>query len=150
MVRGLPESLSRHSVATRPSSFTSAELKAVGTSPDSDADREDLAFTKCIGSVWVEPAFRGNGLGTRLIHYLLEMENRKNPQIRQFLLRVLDTNSHAKKMCEHPGFRPTSDSKSLQIRGHASAALASCRRPPVPTGWPGLAVVAAASVFRSL
>jgi ribosomal protein S18 acetylase RimI-like enzyme len=90
-----------------------------GKLPDSDADREDQAFTRYIESAWIQPAFRGNGLGTQLIHYLLEMEYRNNPQIRQFLLWVLDTNSHAKKMCERLGSRPTPESKPLQIRGHS-------------------------------
>lgn len=91
-----------------------------GKLPDSDADREDQAFTRYIESVWIQPAFRGNGLGTRLIHYLLEMEYRKNQQIRQFLFWVLDTNSPAKMMYEHMGFRATSERKPLQRRGHSS------------------------------
>jgi ribosomal protein S18 acetylase RimI-like enzyme len=92
---------------------------AAGKLPDSDEDREDQAFTRYIESVWVQPEFRGNGLGTRLIHYLLEMEYRKNQQIRQFLLWVIDTNYPAKLMYEHIGFRATSERKPLRRRGHS-------------------------------
>jgi ribosomal protein S18 acetylase RimI-like enzyme len=94
-----------------------------GRLPDSDEDREDQAFARYIESVWITPELRGKGLGKRLIHYLLEMEYRKNQQIKQFLLWVLDANSPAKKMYEHMGFRATSDSKLLQRSGHSTAEI---------------------------
>src|SRR5579863_8502862 len=52
--------------------------------PHPHEDREDQAFTRYIESVWVTPGLRGRGLGKRLIYYLLEMEYRKNQQLRQF------------------------------------------------------------------
>jgi len=94
-----------------------------GKLANSDQDREDQAFTRYIESVWITPGLRGLGLGTRLIHYLLEMEYRKNQQIRQFLLWVFATNSAAIKMYEHMGFLPTPESKLLQRRGHSRAEI---------------------------
>ena len=47
------------------------------------------------------------------------MDYRKNQQIRQFLSWVLDTNSPAKMMYEHMGFRATPEAKLLQRRGHS-------------------------------
>jgi GNAT superfamily N-acetyltransferase len=91
---------------------------AAGKLPDSDADREDQAFTRYIESVWIEPAFRRNVLGTRLIHYLLEMDYRKNQQIRQFLSWVLDTNSRQDDVRAH-GLPATPEAKLLQRRGHS-------------------------------
>jgi ribosomal protein S18 acetylase RimI-like enzyme len=91
-----------------------------GRRPDAAVDREDQAFTRYIGSVWIAPKFRHRGLGTRLIHYLLEMEYRKNRQIRQFLLWVFAGNSPAIKMYEHMGFLPTRESKPLERGGHST------------------------------
>jgi len=90
-----------------------------GKLPDSDKDQEDQASTRYIESVWITPRLRGRGLGKRLIHYLLEMEYRKDQQIRHFLLWVFATNSAAIKMYEHLGFRPTLESKLLQRTGHS-------------------------------
>lgn len=90
----------------------------VGRLPDSDEDEEDQAFTRYIESVWIKPQFRHKGLGQRLIHYLLEMEYRKNKQIKQFLLWVFATNDHAIKMYEHMGFLPQ-ESKLLRRSGHS-------------------------------
>ena len=92
-----------------------------GKLPDLDQDREDQEFTRYIESVWIKPEFRHKGLGQRLIHYLLEIEYRKNRQIRQFLLWVFATNSAAIKMYEHIGFLPTPESKLLRRRGHSRA-----------------------------
>jgi ribosomal protein S18 acetylase RimI-like enzyme len=90
-----------------------------GKLPDSDKDQEDQASTRYIESVWITPGLRGRGLGKRLIYYLLEMEYRKNRQIRQFLLWVFATNSAAIKMYEHLGFWPTRESKLLRRSGHS-------------------------------
>lgn len=92
-----------------------------GKLPDSDKDQEDQSFTRYIESVWIAPGLRGRGLGKRLIHYLLEVEYRKNQQIRQFLLWVFANNSAAIKMYEQMGFGPTLESKLLQRGGHSSA-----------------------------
>jgi ribosomal protein S18 acetylase RimI-like enzyme len=89
-----------------------------GRLPDSDQDREDEAFTRYIESVWITPELRGRGLGKRLIHYLIEMEYRKNQQIRQFLLWVFAANSPAIKMYEHMGFLPR-ESKPVERIGHS-------------------------------
>jgi ribosomal protein S18 acetylase RimI-like enzyme len=88
-----------------------------GKPPDSAHDREDQMFTRYIESVWITPELRRKGLGKRLIHFLLEIEYRKNQQIRQFLLWVLATNKDAKKMYEHMGFKATKESKLLRRRG---------------------------------
>ncbi len=90
-----------------------------GKLPDSAKDREDQAFTRYIESVWITPELRGKGLGKRLIHFLLEIEYRKNRQIRQFLLWVLATNDAAKKMYEHMGFWATKESKRLKRGDHS-------------------------------
>jgi ribosomal protein S18 acetylase RimI-like enzyme len=92
---------------------------AAGKLPDSDEDKEDRAFTRYIESVWIKPKFRHKGLGQKLIRYLIEMEYRKNRQIRQFLLWVFATNDHAIKMYEHMGFLPQ-ELKLLRRSGHSS------------------------------
>jgi ribosomal protein S18 acetylase RimI-like enzyme len=90
-----------------------------GKLPDSDQDQEDQASTRYIESVWITPRLRGRGLGKRLVYYLLEMEYRKDQQIRHFLLWVFATNSVAIKMYEHLGFWPTLESKPLHRTGHS-------------------------------
>lgn len=90
-----------------------------GKLPDSDKDQEDQASTRYIESVWITPRLRGRGLGKRLVYYLLEMEYRKDQQIRHYLLWVFATNSVAIKMYEHLGFWPTLESKLLQRTGHS-------------------------------
>jgi ribosomal protein S18 acetylase RimI-like enzyme len=78
-----------------------------GKRPDSDADAEDEAITRYIESVWIDPGFRGQRLGERLIKYLLGVEYQKNQRVRHFRLWVFPTNSTAVSLYERMGFAPT-------------------------------------------
>ena len=72
--------------------------------PDPDKDREDRADSRYIESVWIAPDLRRNRLGERLITYLMAAELGKNPNIKQFLLWVFETNSSAIRLYEHMNF----------------------------------------------
>jgi len=90
-----------------------------GKLPAPADDPEDQAFTQYIESAWITPEFRRKGLGKRLIHYLIEIEYRKNQKIRKFLVWVFATNDPAIKVFEHQGFRATRESKLLRRMGHS-------------------------------
>jgi ribosomal protein S18 acetylase RimI-like enzyme len=78
-----------------------------GKRPDPASDIEDDAVTRYIESVWIDPDFRGQGLGARLIKYLLGVEYQKNQRVRHFRLWVFPTNSTAVSLYERMGFAPT-------------------------------------------
>jgi ribosomal protein S18 acetylase RimI-like enzyme len=75
--------------------------------PDPDKDKEDLATTRYIESVWIAPDLRRRGRGQELIRYLLEAEYRKARNVRHFLLWVFPNNSSAIRLYEHIGFKRT-------------------------------------------
>lgn len=83
---------------------------AVSKSPEQGKDRESPRDSRYIESVWIDPVFRGNRLGEELIRYLMAVEFRKNPGIRQFLLWVFETNSSAISLYERMQFVKTGDS----------------------------------------
>jgi GNAT superfamily N-acetyltransferase len=58
-----------------------------------------------IESVWVRKAVRRNGIGTRLVEWLIE--NQLEAGIRDFYLWVLDGNTPAASMYRKMGFTPT-------------------------------------------
>jgi len=80
---------------------------AAGKAPDGDKDPEDRSDSRYIESVWIAPGLRGNRLGKRLITYLMAAELRKNPNIKQFLLWVFETNSSAISLYKHMKFSDT-------------------------------------------
>jgi ribosomal protein S18 acetylase RimI-like enzyme len=82
---------------------------AVSKFPEQGKDRESPQDSRYIESVWIDPAFRGNRLGERLIRYLMEVEIRKNPGISQFLLWVFETNSRAISLYERMNFTEMPD-----------------------------------------
>jgi ribosomal protein S18 acetylase RimI-like enzyme len=62
--------------------------------------------TACfIESVWIAPCMRRNGVGNRLVTYLIEGERRAG--IRQFYLWVFKENDSAKELYEKMKFKPT-------------------------------------------
>lgn len=63
--------------------------------PQQGQDEESDQDSRYIESVWIHPRLRGRRLGERLIRYLMAAEFRKNPDIRQFLLWVFETNLRA-------------------------------------------------------
>lgn len=65
-----------------------------------------------IESVWIAPAMRRNGVGERLVNYLIEQERRAG--IRQFYLWVFDDNASAIQLYERMGFKPTGNSSALE------------------------------------
>jgi ribosomal protein S18 acetylase RimI-like enzyme len=75
--------------------------------PDREMDIEDQGTARFIESVWIAPALRGHRMGERLVRYLFEVECRKNPDIRQFLLWVLDENHPARRLYRRMGFKYT-------------------------------------------
>ena len=78
-----------------------------GKRPDPAKDVEDEAVTRYVESVWIDPDLRGQGLGARLIKYLLGVEYQKNRHVRHFRLWVFVTNSNAIDLYERMGFTPT-------------------------------------------
>ena len=72
-----------------------------------DIDIGNPATARFIESVWIAPEFRGHRMGERLVRYLIEVECRKNPDIRQFLLWVFDENHPAKRLYWRLGFKYT-------------------------------------------
>ena len=76
-----------------------------------DADIKNQATARFIESVWIAPQLRGRRMGERLVKYLLEVECRKNPDIRQFLLWVLDENGPAKRLYRRMEFEYTAVKK---------------------------------------
>lgn len=87
--------------------------KAVGVaackSPEWGKDEESPLDSRYIESVWIAPGLRGRQLGARLISYLMEAEFRRNPDIRQFLLWVFETNSFAIDLYKRMQFDQTRD-----------------------------------------
>jgi ribosomal protein S18 acetylase RimI-like enzyme len=68
-----------------------------------------------IESVWIAPCMRGNGVGERLVTYLIEQKRKVG--IRQFYLWVFDHNASAIRLYKRMDFKPT---------GHSSALLDAC------------------------
>jgi GNAT superfamily N-acetyltransferase len=58
-----------------------------------------------IESVWVAPCMRGNGVGERLVTYLIEQKRKAG--IRKFYLWVFDRNTPAIQLYERMDFKPT-------------------------------------------
>src|SRR5579863_8371361 len=75
--------------------------------PDPAKDVEDESATRYIESVWIDPDLRRQGLGARLIKYLLGVEYQKDRHVRHFRLWVFPTNSTAVNLYERMGFAPT-------------------------------------------
>jgi ribosomal protein S18 acetylase RimI-like enzyme len=80
---------------------------AASKSPKRGIDEESDQDSRYIESVWIAPSLRGHKLGERLIDYLMEVELRKNPRIRQFLLWVFDANSPAISLYKRMDFVQT-------------------------------------------
>jgi len=83
---------------------------AAGKLPDPDNDPENHTDSRYIESVWIAPDLRGHRLGERLITYLMAAELRENPNIKQFLLWVFETNSSAINLYKHMAFVQTDES----------------------------------------
>lgn len=79
---------------------------AVARRPDPVSDTgvswDDARFVE---SVWIAPEFRGRHLGERLVRYLFEIECARNPNVRHFLLWVLEKNERAISLYERMGFK---------------------------------------------
>lgn len=80
-----------------------------GKRPDPAKDVEDEAVTRYIESVWIDPDLRRQGLGARLIKYLLGVEYQKDRHVRHFRLWVFVTNLSAVSLYERMGFTRTSE-----------------------------------------
>jgi ribosomal protein S18 acetylase RimI-like enzyme len=81
---------------------------AVARWPHREMDRGiDPKTSRFIESVWIGPELRGRQMGERLMRFLFEMECEKNPNIKQFLLWVFDTNHRAIRLYERMGFSDT-------------------------------------------
>jgi ribosomal protein S18 acetylase RimI-like enzyme len=78
-----------------------------GKRPNPAKDVEDQAVTRYIESVWIDPDLRRQGLGARLIKYLLGVEYQKSQRVRHFRLWVFPTNSIAVGLYERMGFTRT-------------------------------------------
>jgi ribosomal protein S18 acetylase RimI-like enzyme len=84
------------------------EIVGIGAAkrPDRETynDLEDPAKARFIESVWIAPQLRRRRMGERLVKYLFEVECGRNPNIRQFLLWVLEENLPAINLYLHMGF----------------------------------------------
>jgi ribosomal protein S18 acetylase RimI-like enzyme len=90
---------------------------AVARWPDREMDTGiDPTMARFIESVWITPELRGSRIGERLVRFLFEVECKKNPGIRQFLLWVFDNNHRAIRLYERMGFFYTG-MKNYDIRG---------------------------------
>ena len=90
---------------------------AVARFPDREIDTDiDPAAARFIESVWITPGLRGRRMGERLVRLLFEVECKKNPGIKQFLLWVFDKNHRAIRLYERMGFVHTGI-KNHNIRG---------------------------------
>jgi ribosomal protein S18 acetylase RimI-like enzyme len=78
------------------------------TNVDDYAPRDKACF---IESVWIDPAMRGNGLGERLVTYL--MEQRRATGIQYFYLWVFNHNIPAICLYERMAFKPTGQDSEL-------------------------------------
>jgi ribosomal protein S18 acetylase RimI-like enzyme len=67
----------------------------------------DEASARFIESVWIDPSVRRQGLGGRLVKYLIERERAKNSEVNQFYLWVFEDNGPAISLYEQIGFKPT-------------------------------------------
>jgi ribosomal protein S18 acetylase RimI-like enzyme len=85
-----------------------------GKRPDPAKDAEDQADTRYIESVWIDPDLRRQGLGARLIKYLLGVEHRKNQRVRHFRLWVIVTNLNAIGLYERMGFTRTREANERE------------------------------------
>jgi ribosomal protein S18 acetylase RimI-like enzyme len=77
--------------------------------PEQGKDEESDHDSRYIESVWIHPRLRGRRLGERLIRYVMAAEFRKNPEIRQFLLWVFETNLQAISLYKRMNFAETPD-----------------------------------------
>ena len=76
------------------------------------ASPENACF---IESVWIDPSMRGNGVGQRLVTYLME-QRRRDAGIQKFYLWVFDYNARAIRLYQHMGFKPTGQPSELVDR----------------------------------
>jgi ribosomal protein S18 acetylase RimI-like enzyme len=124
-IRTSPESflMTVEEVKTRPLDYWIEEIRSstwavaqqngqvvgivAGKRPDPAKDVEDESVTRYVESVWIDPDLRGQGLGARLIKYLLGVEYQKNQRVRHFRLWVFPTNSTAVSLYERMGFAQT-------------------------------------------
>jgi ribosomal protein S18 acetylase RimI-like enzyme len=75
---------------------------------DSYASQGEACF---IESVWISPNIRRQGIGERLVNYLIEQKRRDG--IRQFYLWVFDQNTPAIELYENMEFKPTDNPSAL-------------------------------------
>ena len=103
---------------------------AAAKSPQQGKDEESPLDSRYIESVWIAPGLRGQQLGERLINYLMETEFRRNPDIKQFLLWVFDTNSPAINLYKRMEFVQTpemNDEPRIEIKYRLSVDSATRR-----------------------
>ncbi|HEV2029212.1 MAG TPA: GNAT family N-acetyltransferase [Candidatus Dormibacteraeota bacterium] len=99
---GASEESWRQRVADRPRIVAEVDGKAVGIV---GASSGEFTGTAALTSLWVDPRFRGRGVGTALIEAVEEWARGQN--LNQVLLWVTDANRSAEKLYEHLGFTRT-------------------------------------------
>jgi len=67
------------------------------------------SYERHIESVWVDPRHRRTGVLRALLGYLTEVE----PEVTEWRIWVLDTNSVARQVYDRLGFRPTGERQPL-------------------------------------
>jgi len=106
--RSWTESRWRHSFIDALWVVTVARRRTVGVAravgaPERPSDERHLE------SVWVDPRHRRTGVFRTLVRYLVERE----PDVRDWLVWVLDDNASARAVYERLGFEPTGERQAL-------------------------------------
>jgi ribosomal protein S18 acetylase RimI-like enzyme len=81
-------------------------LGIAAAKPPSQVDDYALQEPACfIESVWIDPDMRGNGVGERLLTYIIEQQ--RKARIQKFYLWVFDYNAPAIRLYDRMHFKPT-------------------------------------------
>ena len=79
---------------------------------DSDIEPDEARF---IESVWIAPELRGKQMGERLVRFLFEVECKKHPKIKRFLLWVFEENHRAIRLYQRMQFVNTGISQRCNL-----------------------------------
>jgi ribosomal protein S18 acetylase RimI-like enzyme len=97
---------------------------AVSRFPDREMDNDlNPIEARFIESVWIAPELRGNRMGERLVRFLFEVERKKSPVIKQFLLWVFDKNDRAIRLYKRMRFKGTGESQQCNRIGRIELKL---------------------------
>lgn len=99
---GASEESWRHRLSDRARFLAEADGRAVGTVGAGPGEFEGAA---ALTALWVDPAFRGHGIGTALVEAVLEWA--RSQGFTQVMLWVTEVNQNAHSLYERQGFERT-------------------------------------------